>query len=84
MDTWVVSAYGSEQALSLIGMECSGITLFRLTLINIAEDETSDSSGLRQHPRRISEEPGPQSSHLAVKILLQNHGFPFHPEGDSR
>jgi len=43
-------------------------------------DETSDSPRLRQHPRGIPEEPGPQSSHLAVQILLQNHGYPFHPE----
>jgi len=47
---------------------------------------------LQQHPCGIPEEPGPQSSHLAVQILLQNHGYPFHPEpedlekgkGDSR
>jgi len=32
------------------------------------------------HPRGIPEEPGPQSSHLDVQILLQNHGYPFHPE----
>ena len=55
-----------------------------------AENETSDSRRLRQHPRGIPEEPGPQSSLLAVQILLQNHGYPFHPEdleksqGDSR
>jgi len=55
-----------------------------------AEDETSDSPRLRQHPRGIPEEPGPQSLHLVVQILLQNHGYPFHPkdlekgQGDSR
>ena len=55
-----------------------------------SEDETSDSPRLRQHPRGIPEEPEPQSSHLAVQILVQNHGYPFHPEdlekgqGDSR
>jgi len=48
--------------------------------ISTAEDETSDSPRLRQHPRGIPEEPGPQSSHMAVQILLQNHGYPFHPE----
>ena len=46
----------------------------------IAEDETSDSPRLRQYPRGIPEEPGPQSLHLAVQILLQNHGYPFHPK----
>ena len=35
-----------------------------------AEDETSDSPRLRQHPHGIPEEPGPKSSHLAVQILL--------------
>jgi len=45
---------------------------------------------LGQHPRGIPEEPGSQSSHLAVQIFLQNHGYTFHPEdlekgqGDSR
>jgi len=38
------------------------------------------SPRLRQHPCGIPEEPGPQSSHLAVQIFLQNHGYPFHPE----
>jgi len=46
----------------------------------LQEDETSDSPRLRQHPRGIPEEPGLQSLHLAVQILLQNHGYPFHPE----
>ena len=45
-----------------------------------AEDETSNSPRLRQHPRGIPEKPGPQISHLAVQILLQNDGYPFHPE----
>ena len=55
-----------------------------------AEDETSDSARLRQHPCGIPEEPGPQSTHLAVQIFLQNHVYTFHPEdlekgqGDSR
>ena len=31
---------------------------------------------LRQHARWILEEPGLQSSHLAVQILLQSHGYP--------
>ena len=44
-----------------------------------AEDETSDSPRL-QHPCGIPEVPGPQSSHLAVQIFLQNHGYTFHPE----
>jgi len=35
---------------------------------------------LRQHPHGIPEEPGPQCLHLAVQILLQKHGYPFHPE----
>ena len=33
-----------------------------------------------QHTRGILEEPGLQSLHLADQILLQNHGYPFHPE----
>ena len=55
-----------------------------------AEDETSDSPRLRQHPCGIPEEPGSNSSHLVVQIFLQNHGYTFHPEdlekgqGDSR
>jgi len=55
-----------------------------------AEDETSDSPRLRQHPCGIPEEPGSHSSHLVVQIFLQNHGYTFHPEdlkkgqGDSR
>jgi len=36
------------------------------------------SPRLRQHPRGIPEEPGSQSSHLAVQILLQNHGYGTH------
>jgi len=40
-----------------------------------AEDETIDSPRLRQHRCGILEEPGPQSSHLAVQIFLQNHGY---------
>ena len=36
------------------------------------------SPRLRQHPRGIPEEPVPQSSHLAVQILLQNHGYGTH------
>ena len=40
----------------------------------------SDSPRLRQHPCGIPEEPVPQSSHLAVQIFLQNHGYTFHPE----
>ena len=38
------------------------------------------SPSLRQHPLGIPEEPGPQSLHLVVQILLQNHGYPFHPK----
>jgi len=36
------------------------------------------SPRLRQHPCGIPEEPGSQSSHLAVQILLQNHGYGTH------
>ena len=35
-----------------------------------AENETSDSPKLRQHPCEIPQEPGPQSSHLVIQILL--------------
>ena len=31
-------------------------------------------------PRGIAEQPGPQSLHLAVQILFQNHDYTFHPK----
>jgi len=43
-------------------------------------DETSDSPRVWQHPCGIPEEPGPQSSHMALQIFLQNHGYTFHPK----
>jgi len=48
--------------------------------LHSAEDETIDSPRLRQYPCGIPEEPGPQSSHLAVQIFLQNHGYTFYPK----
>ena len=46
----------------------------------LQKTKPSDNPRLQQHPRGIPDEPGPQSSHLAVQILLQNHGYPFHPK----
>jgi len=45
----------------------------------LQNDETSDSPRLRQHPCGIPEEPGPQSSHLAVKFfsrIMATHSIP--------
>ena len=42
-----------------------------------APDINKPSFQLCIYPRGIPEEPTAQSLHMAVQILLQNHGYPF-------